>query len=118
MLTLKIEEGVNITEPVGIVVLSDYNVVFEGVENFTFSITEGNEAGKFDIGNDTGEIQLVTALDYEETAEYMLVVHVASAADPIKTAVVAVAVCRHSLCMFVCVCMYVCMYVHYLCRFR
>lgn len=80
------------TEPVGTININDYNVVFEGVQNFTFSIMEGNDDGKFAIDDSTGDIRLVTALDYEEAAEYMLVVKVASTADPSKTAVIAVAV--------------------------
>jgi syndecan 4 len=92
VLSLKLEEGINMTEPFGLVTLNEYNVAFEGVENFTFSITEGNEEGKFDINSDTGKIRLITPLDYEKMAEYMLVVHVASAADSSKTAIVTVAI--------------------------
>lgn len=92
VIILEVEEGINMTEPVGVVTLNEYNVLFEGVDNFAFTIMEGNTDGKFTLNETTGEIRLVTELDYEEHADYMLVVNVASAQDPSKTAVVAVSV--------------------------
>ena len=38
----------------------------------TFSITDGNEDGKFEIGPSTGTIVLAALLDYETRIEYTL----------------------------------------------
>jgi syndecan 4 len=92
VLILVVEEGVNITDPIGHVIIHDYNVLFEEVVNYTFTIKEGNDGGRFAINNSSGEIQLLTALDYEEATDYMLVVEVSDAQDPNRTAVVAVSV--------------------------
>lgn len=92
VIILEVEEGINMTEPVGIVTLNEYNVQFEGVVDFIFTITEGNDNGSFTLNDTTGEIRLVTVLDHEESADHMLVVNVASAQYPSKTAVVAISV--------------------------
>ena len=92
-----VDEGINITDPIGVITINEYNVLFEGVVNFTFTIMEGNDAGRFVVNSSSGEIQLMTTLDYEETTDYMLVVKVSNAQDPSKTAVVAVSVLCISL---------------------
>ena len=89
---MAVDEEVNITKPIGAININDYIVVLEGVEHLIFNVLEGNDDGKFAVHEHSGDILLVSALDYEKSSDYMLVVQVTSSADSSKTAIVAVEV--------------------------
>ena len=61
-------------------------------EVLTYMITAGNGDGKFDIGNTSGMITVVGALDYEMTASYALTVQVDDGRGGTDTATVNIAV--------------------------
>ena len=58
----------------------------------TYSITEGNEDGKFAIDGSTGAITVAVALDYETTSEYTLTVEVSDGNGGSDTAAVTLTV--------------------------
>ena len=72
VLALAVDEDVNITKSIGIININDYIVVLEGVEHLIFNLLEGNDDGKFAVHEHSGDILLVSALDYEKSSDYML----------------------------------------------
>ena len=65
-----VAESAAASTPVGTVSATDPD---EG-DTVSYSITSGNEGGKFAIGEDTGEITVAGALDYETETSYALTV--------------------------------------------
>ena len=92
VVVMEAKENVNFTEPIGLVTIKPYNVIFEGILNFTFAILEGNNDGKFMLNNVTGEITVLSVLDHEENPDYVLVVNVSSANSHSLSAIIAVMV--------------------------
>ena len=66
----EVAEDASVGDAVGTVTATDPD---EG-NTVTYSITTGNEAGKFDIVDSTGAITVAGDLDYETTASYTLTV--------------------------------------------
>ena len=66
----EVAEDASVGDAVGTVTATDPD---EG-DTVTYSITTGNEAGKFDIVDSTGAITVAGDLDYETTASYTLTV--------------------------------------------
>ena len=66
----EVAEDASVGDAVGTVTATDSD---EG-DTVTYSITAGNEAGKFDIVDSTGAITVAGDLDYETTASYTLTV--------------------------------------------
>ncbi len=61
-------------------------------ENVTYSITSGNDAGKFAIAAGTGAITVAGALDYEAVSSYTLAVEASDGRNGTATATAEVAV--------------------------
>ena len=61
-------------------------------ETVTYSITGGNEDGKFTIDNETGKITLAAVLDHETTAEYTLTVEAGDGSGGVAAVTVTVTV--------------------------
>ena len=59
-----------------------------------YSITHGNEAGKFDVNSSTGQITVAGTLDYDTDSSYALTVQAADETDGTATVMVNIAVLR------------------------
>ena len=59
-------------------------------DTLSFSISEGNEAGKFNISSSTGAITVAVALDYETTPSYTLNVQVSDGNGGISSSSVSI----------------------------
>ncbi len=81
-------EGAPVGSTVGAVSATDPN---EG-DTVTYSITAGNDAGKFGLDAGTGRITLTGTLDYQTTAAYTLTVEASDGKDGKGTATVTVSV--------------------------
>ena len=83
----EVPEDVALNAVVGTVMATDPND-----DAVTYSITTGNEAGKFGIGSSDGAIAVSQSLDYEETQAYTLTVQASDPGGNTGTATVEVAV--------------------------
>ena len=83
-----VAEDASIGDAVGTVSATDPD---EG-DAVAYSITAGNEAGKFDIDEGTGEITVAGALDYETTESYRLTAQASDGNDGSATAAVEISV--------------------------
>ncbi len=81
-------DGAPVGSTVGAVSATDPN---EG-DTVTYSITAGNDAGKFGLDAGTGRITLTGTLDYQTTAAYTLTVEASDGKDGKGTATVTVSV--------------------------
>ena len=61
-------------------------------DTLSFSISEGNEAGKFNISSSTGAITVAAALDYETTPSYTLNVQVSDDNGGISSSSVSISI--------------------------
>ena len=83
----EVSEDVAVSADVGIVSATDPNA-----DTVTYSITEGNNGGKFVIGSATGAITVVAGLDYEGTPAYSLTVQARDGGGNTDTATVEITV--------------------------
>ena len=86
--SFSVSENVSTGDPVGSVSATDLD---EG-DTVSYSITTGNEGGKFAIGGSTGEITVAGALDYETAPSYTLTVEAGDGNDGSATATVEISV--------------------------
>ena len=86
--TFEVPEDAAVGDAVGTVSATDP----DEADNLTYSITAGNEDGKFAIDASTGTITVAVALDYETTSEYTLTVEVSDGNGGTDTAAVTVTV--------------------------
>ena len=70
--SLSVFENAEVGYEVGTVTAEDLDTD----DTLSFSISEGNEAGKFNISSSTGVITVAAALDYETTPSYTLSIQV------------------------------------------
>ena len=85
--SFSVPEDVATTTLVGSVSATDPND-----DAVTYTITAGDEDGKFDIGPTSGAITVAAALDYETTPSYTLKVEASDASGNSAAAMVAIAV--------------------------
>ena len=86
--SFSVSEDVSTGDSVGSVSATDPD---EG-DTVSYSITGGNEGGKFAIGGSTGEITVAGALDYETTPSYTLTVEAGDGRGGAGTATVEIVV--------------------------
>ncbi len=86
--TFEVAEDAAVGDAVGTVSAADP----DQADILTYSITEGNEDGKFAIDGSTGAITVAVALDYETTSEYTMTVEVSDGNGGSDTAAVTVTV--------------------------
>ena len=84
----EVAEDASVGDAVGTVTATDSD---EG-DTVTYSITAGNEAGKFDIVDSTGAITVAGDLDYETTASYTLTVEAGDGNGGTATTAVTISV--------------------------
>ena len=84
----EVAEDASVGDAVGTVTATDSD---EG-DTVTYSITAGNEAGKFDIVDSTGAITVAGDLDYETTASYTLTVEAGDGNGATATTAVTISV--------------------------
>ena len=84
----EIAEDASVDDAVGTVTATDLD---EG-DTVTYSITAGNEAGKFAVDSSTGAITVAGALDYESVTSYTLTVEVSDGRGGSATAAVDIGV--------------------------
>ncbi len=82
----EISEDASVGDAVGTVAATDPNTD----DTVTYSITAGNEAGKFDMGEETGEITVAETLDYETVSSYTLTVEASDGNEGTDTATVEI----------------------------
>ena len=87
--TLSIPEDRNVAQNPHVVTLNATDQDRGQYSEITFLIRSGNDGGIFMIGSETGEISLVTRLDYETATSYQLTVYASNPKEgnmPIKRA--------------------------------